>query len=256
MGLLFAQSMAAARGAEILFVVRAKFARGEELKYLSHLDTMRVFERAARRARLPVKYSEGFNPRPSIVFGLPLAVGVTSDAEYADFGMCNEISSMDFIDRINKQMPAGTRILAAAKRRGNDNIMAQVEAARYEVVLFSKRQDFCTRVKKEFDRMMNSKELIVRKKGKRGTKQVNIRPLILEAETGNVRETVGITERDNLYAIALSLFVSAGSRANLNTRLLIEEIDSNTGLVMLFYKTHRKELYIKKGNGLAVPFDE
>ena len=64
--------------------LRVKFTRGEEVKYISHLDMLKVFERALRRANIPIAYNKGFNPRPQIVFGLPLSVGVTSESEYAD----------------------------------------------------------------------------------------------------------------------------------------------------------------------------
>ena len=62
--------------------IRARFRRGEELKYLGHLDLMRLFERAIRRARLPIEHTTGFNQHPKIVFGLPLGVGVISEADY------------------------------------------------------------------------------------------------------------------------------------------------------------------------------
>ena len=61
--------------------LRLKFSRGEKLKYLSHLDLMRLWERALRRAGLPAAYSEGFSPHPRISLASPLAVGVTSRAE-------------------------------------------------------------------------------------------------------------------------------------------------------------------------------
>src|SRR5690242_15350351 len=70
--------------------IRTKFRRSDEVKFISHLDLMKVFERAIRRARLPIAYSQGFNPHPGMVFGLPLSVGVTSDAEYGDFEITDD----------------------------------------------------------------------------------------------------------------------------------------------------------------------
>jgi radical SAM-linked protein len=67
--------------------LRLKFGRGEDLKFLSHLDLMRLWERALRRAGLPLAYSEGFTPHPQIALAAPLLVGVTSDAELMDVSL-------------------------------------------------------------------------------------------------------------------------------------------------------------------------
>ena len=64
--------------------LRVKFGRGRKLKYISHLDLMRLWERGLRRAGVPVAYSEGFNPRPRLSFASPLAVGTTSESELLD----------------------------------------------------------------------------------------------------------------------------------------------------------------------------
>ena len=61
--------------------LRIRFSRGEEIKYISHLDIMRMWERVLRRAELPLAYSEGFSHHPRISLAVPLAIGVTSDAE-------------------------------------------------------------------------------------------------------------------------------------------------------------------------------
>lgn len=61
-----------------------KFAKGSDVKYISHLDLQRAFQRAFRRSGLPIKYSQGFNPHAKISFASALAVGVTSSGEYLD----------------------------------------------------------------------------------------------------------------------------------------------------------------------------
>lgn len=65
-------------------LVRIKYARGEGLRFFSHLDFIRLFERAFRRGKVPVQFTQGFNPHPRISFGPPLALGMLSDAEYLD----------------------------------------------------------------------------------------------------------------------------------------------------------------------------
>ena len=61
-----------------------KYTKGEKVKYISHLDFMRLVQRALRRAEIPVAYSKGFNPHPRLSFASALAVGTTSDGEYLD----------------------------------------------------------------------------------------------------------------------------------------------------------------------------
>ncbi|KPK23033.1 MAG: hypothetical protein AMJ70_04475, partial [Dehalococcoidia bacterium SG8_51_3] len=64
--------------------LRIKYCRGEELKYISHLDIMRLWQRALNRAGISLAYSEGFHPHPKISLAAPLAIGVTSEAELMD----------------------------------------------------------------------------------------------------------------------------------------------------------------------------
>jgi radical SAM-linked protein len=290
-----------------LYCIRVKFIRGEELKFISHLDIMRIFERALRRSRLPIKYSEGFNPRPEMVFGLPLPVGVTSEAEYADFMMDRNISAGEFIDSLNPQMPPGLGIVTAMQRRGKNNIMASIAAALYDVSLFGEDPGFLTEADNELKRLMSLSEIIVEKKGKHGLKPVNIRPFILKANlepngtedftashapaqrkkdhaavqgeksfaavqcekdfaavqcekdfaTVRGKEShAGDRREKGHYRARISMLASAGSKDNLNPRLLIEAFGDNVRSKVLYAEIHRRELYIKKGENLAVPFDE
>ena len=96
--------------------IRIKFIRGEEVKFISHLDLMKVFERASRRANIPIAYSQGFNPHAHLIFGLPLSVGVTSQAEYADIELTEELDPENFMLGLNKQLPKGLIIVAAKAR--------------------------------------------------------------------------------------------------------------------------------------------
>ena len=87
--------------------LRVTFARTDEMKYVTHLDMMRFWERALRRAGLPVAYSEGFSPHPQIAMAAPLAVGTTGDAELMDVFMSEAIPSRRVIDALAGQIPEG-----------------------------------------------------------------------------------------------------------------------------------------------------
>jgi len=90
--------------------LRARFSKKEPLKYLSHLDLLRLWERAIRRAELPLAYSEGFSPHPRLSFAAPLPVGTTSNAELADVFLSRWVSPQTFTARLRQQLPQGIEI--------------------------------------------------------------------------------------------------------------------------------------------------
>jgi radical SAM-linked protein len=90
--------------------LRLRFSRGEELKYISHLDLMRLWQRAINRAGIALAYSEGFNPHPRMSLAAPLALGVTSEAELMDIVLAKFISPHTFTTAVGRQLPRGIEI--------------------------------------------------------------------------------------------------------------------------------------------------
>lgn len=90
-----------------------KFSKKGEMKYISHLDLMRLFQRALRRGRLPVSVTKGYNPHFKISIKNALKLGVESDKETAYFSLENNIEPSELIDGVNKELPAGVRVLSA-----------------------------------------------------------------------------------------------------------------------------------------------
>ncbi|MBN1689792.1 MAG: DUF2344 domain-containing protein [Dehalococcoidia bacterium] len=91
--------------------LRLKFSRGYQLKFLSHLDLMRLWERVFRRARVELAYSEGFSPHPRISLAAPLAVGVISKSELMDVFLSRCITTGNFIQKVSPQLPEGIAII-------------------------------------------------------------------------------------------------------------------------------------------------
>ncbi|MDD5590303.1 MAG: TIGR03936 family radical SAM-associated protein [Dehalococcoidales bacterium] len=94
-----------------MFRLRVRFKRGEEIKFISHLDLIRLWQRALHRARLPLAYSKGFSPHPQISMAMPLAIGVTSEAELADIFLDMPVSPHFFSAALSRQLPPGIEIL-------------------------------------------------------------------------------------------------------------------------------------------------
>ena len=83
------------------------FTKSGILKYISHLDLMRLFMRALRRSGLPLKFSEGFNPHPKLSFKRALKLGVESDCEEGAIMLSVFVSQESFRHKLQEQLPAG-----------------------------------------------------------------------------------------------------------------------------------------------------
>lgn len=117
-----------------LYAYRAEVRKGEELRYISHLDYAAVFERAILRAKLPAAYSEGFNPHMKLAFASALAVGVTSDAEYMDFELTKPLCQPEVFDRLRAQLPKGAELIRLQELKGKHTaLMAAADLAKYEI---------------------------------------------------------------------------------------------------------------------------
>ena len=115
--------------------IRVKFRKYGVMRFIGHLDVMRYFQKAIRRADIDICYSEGFSPHMIMSFASPLGVGLTSDGEYFDIEIGQEFSEASAVERLNRVMAEGMEVLSF--RRIPDgkaaNAMSLVAAADYEV---------------------------------------------------------------------------------------------------------------------------
>ena len=119
-----------------LFVYRGLITKGEELRYVSHLDYANLFVRACKRAKLPMAYSEGFNPHMKVAFASALSLGAASDAEYVDFEMMEALSPSVVMKRLGKHLPRGAQMVRLKLLEGKHKaLMADVDEARYRITV-------------------------------------------------------------------------------------------------------------------------
>ncbi len=262
--------------------IRVRFIRGESVKFISHLDLMKVFERALRRAELPISYSHGFNPHPQMVFGLPLSVGVTSEAEYADFELTGMIDEQEFMNRLNNELPIDLKIIEAKKRENKTNIMSSIIRASYNLLVSIENDKIIDALKDEFISFMEKTSIITKKEGKKGLRDVDIRPMVFQldivslVELNNIKwvnlADVNILSKDywkkysesvienseekinNLYLI--STVISAGSANHLKPGLLINAINETLDLNFRLKKIHRTGLWVENKGKVYNPMDE
>ncbi len=121
--------------------VRIKFAKYGVMKFIGHLDMMRFFQKAVRRADIDIKYSEGFSPHQIMSFAAPLGVGIESRGEYMDIEVLSMTSTEDMKRAFNRVMAEGVEVLSVSVLPDQaKNAMASVAAASY--LLHSKEGRF------------------------------------------------------------------------------------------------------------------
>lgn len=250
--------------------VRVRFTRGEEVKFISHLDLMKVFERAIRRSGLPIAYSQGFNPHPQMVFGLPLAVGMTSEGEYADFDLTQEIDPELFIAKVNTSLPEAIRLTAAAVKNTKVNIMASIGGADYELEIYLNEELSLDEVREKIDRLLEKESIKVMKEGKaKGSKgrngkgkgdrsilkETEIRPLIFDVKVDSIQNIPDGYETFK-SAFVINTKFSAGSTANLRPELFIRALSEQAQIRVAASRMHRRELYVVMNGEMANPLDQ
>ena len=118
--------------------IRIKFQKYGVMKFIGHLDMMRYFQKAIRRAGIDIAYSEGYSPHQIMSFAAPLGVGVTSDGEYFDIEVKSSKSSQDAIEALNQTMVEGIRVLEYKRLPDTaKTAMSLVSAASYLIYVKS-----------------------------------------------------------------------------------------------------------------------
>ncbi len=153
--------------------IRIKFTKGGDLIYISHLDLVRTMTRAIIRARIPVKYTEGYNPIPKLTFATPLSVGCSSESEYLDIKITRQMSCEDIKDALNSQLPSAMDIVDVYEPTSK---FTDAAYSSYEIVFYDKNisPEMCDHIRDVF----SCSQLVITKHTKSGEKQVDILPQI------------------------------------------------------------------------------
>ena len=157
---------------------RLLFEKTGDAVWMSHLDLMRLFQRAFKRAELPLKHTQGFNPRPSVSIALPLSVGVSSRCELLDFDLDGvEVPNEDILIRLNQCLVCGVKGLAVYDhgRKLKDLALLQCEITlEYDAVRTGAAEEIC--------KLFNREQILATKKTKNGVQEQDIRPMIQKVE--------------------------------------------------------------------------
>ena len=213
---------------------RIKFRKVGSLQYISHLDLQRTLLRVLVRSGVPVWYTQGFNPHPKIIFGLPLSVGTESLTEFIDLRVDRDISPEEIKERLNRELTDEMQVLEVYE---SPTPFCEIAYAAYEISLNLKHtpKELASDLKKLFA----EGPLFVTKKTKSGEKQVDIVERIkrLEIETDE-------------NGVKLSVLLTAGGENYLNPELLLSEAKRALSILQDPYETYsilRTHVYLADG---------
>ncbi len=218
--------------------VRVKYSKLGSLRYVGHLDVMRYFQKEIRRAKLKIKYSQGFSPHQIISFAAPLALGITSDGEYFDAEFEEVTTSAEMVSAMNavssEEMVVSKIVILPDQAK---SAMAIVAASDY-VISFKEMNSEAEAVLAAIDGFNALDEVMILKKTKKSEKEVNIKPGILEMRR----------DGDSIY-----MLLSTGSVYNLKPELVLTVLYDFAGFSYDFFKVriHRLETYMEQGPDLV-----
>ena len=167
--------------------LQIRFAAEGPLKYVSHLDLMRVWERVCKRAGLPLATSRGFSPRPKIALAAPLAVGATSEAEILDVLLTSRVDLQSTMRDLSAELTPGLQIIDI--REGplkQASLQSMLRAACYGVEVPDRRSPEAWR--RAIDDLLAREEIPWSHRRGKDTKSYDLRPLILAIELVGVQE--------------------------------------------------------------------
>lgn len=215
--------------------VRIKFRKYGVLKFIGHLDVMRFFQKVMRRADIPIAFTGGYSPHMIMSFASPLGIGLTSDGEYVDIELADTISTEEAVKRMNSVMVEGMEVVSFRQISEEKKAtgMAIVAAADYLVQI--KKGSLPADWKTTFEKFYACPEIRIVKQTKRSEQEVDIRPMIYEAE---------------IRGEELFLKLAAGSVQNLKPDLVMDaflryaEVQDED----IAFAFHRLEMYADAGS--------
>lgn len=230
---------------EEVFVLKAriKFRKNGVMKFIGHLDIMRYFQKAIRRAGIPIKFSEGFSPHMIMSFANPLGVGLTSDGEYFDIELREPIASKEAVRKLNEQMVEGMEVVSFVEIPDDKKCKGMSIVAGADYLSSVKAGELPADWKEKLAAFYAQEEILVWKETKKSNKEVNIKSMIYELRP----------EGDSIY-----MRVAAGSVQNLKPELVTDAFATYCKASDVKFVHHRLETFANTGTDtepVFVPLD-
>lgn len=212
--------------------IRVFYKKQGRAKYISHLDITRCMQRALKRAKLPVWYTEGFNPHMYITFALPLSLGYESESETMDLRLTEELSFTEVRDRLNAALPEGIEVTDVREPKFKADA---ITSAVYRIELSSESVSV-KELSEKFSEFMQSDKIEVEKHTKRGMKTIDIK-----------EDVELVSSYEGSDCLVLRLKTSAGIQKNINPTLAIDEFIKRNELQDMLIKVNKKAVLMENG---------
>ena len=171
--------------------IQITFSKQGALRYTGHLDLHKLWERAARRAELPLAYSQGFHPQPKMNLAAALPLGFSSRCEVLDLRLEREIVLDGLVERLNSTLPPGIQVLSVEQvEERAPALQTQVVSAEYEVRMIE--SGFGEDLKRRIGSVMASDSIVRIRRGK----EYDLRPLIEALDFGDDRIVMRLAARE------------------------------------------------------------
>ncbi len=213
---------------------RIKFRKYGCMKFIGHLDIMRYFQKVMRRADIPIAFTGGFSPHMIMSFANPLGVGVTSDGEYFDIELAQEVDMQAAVERMNQVMVEGIDIVNMVPISDDKKQTGMSIVAAADYLSSVKYDGFPEGWQEKAKGFMEQPAINIVKKTKKSEKDVDIKPMIYKFEVRG----------ESVY-----MQVATGSVENLKPELVMQALAQYLGLDTdkLSFAHHRLEVYANIG---------
>jgi radical SAM-linked protein len=170
--------------------LRVRYAKRGPLRFTSHRDVARAFERALRRSGVPMALSQGFNPHPKISWIGASPTGVASEAEYVEIQVIERVEPAELGPALNAAMPSGLDVLETVTAAGG-SLSEEIEASRWRIEIPGVSAD---RLRAAVDDLLRVDTVQVERLTKHGMRPIDVRPAVVTAEVSDVSGACGILE--------------------------------------------------------------
>jgi radical SAM-linked protein len=171
--------------------LRLRYAKRGPLRFSSHRDVARAFERALRRAGVPMAYSQGFSPHPKISWIGASPTGVASEAEYVEIQVIEQVEPTTLVAALDAVLPSGLDLLEAVPAIGSPSLTERIDASHWRIELPGVPAE---RLQSGVAQLLNVEKAEVQRLTKQGMRTIDVRPAVVSAEVSGINEAYGILD--------------------------------------------------------------
>ncbi len=232
-----------------MIILRIKYKKENNMKFLSHLELIKTMERAFRRMNFNMMFSQGFNPKPKISYAAPLPVGVETECDFLDVELEEKVDIQELLANQKQFLPNGLEFIDAKYRGKSKKLMSLVSDSAYIIQICTEENYTKEDMQSKLEAFEARETITYEKLNKKNKmKEIDIKPLIGHLQVLSVYED----------QVIIKSLVSTGSNGNLKPEKLTELFCTHAGIKMIEGKDRyrRVELYARdEDNKLITLFE-